>query len=63
MNKFHFFREVPFRFQTRQCWSEKMEEAMMLFLGQEPQQMNFYIITDQVCSLLSILSGRMAGHP
>jgi len=23
----------------------KMEEAMILFLGQEPQQMNLYVIT------------------
>jgi len=25
----------------------------MLFLGEEPQQMNLYIITDCVCTLLS----------
>jgi len=27
----------------------------MLFLGQEPQQTNLYIIMDWVCSLLCIL--------
>jgi len=32
-----------------------MEEAMILFLGQEPQQTNLYISTDWVCSLLSCI--------
>jgi len=30
-----------------------MEEASILFLGQEPQQKYSYIFTDWVCSLLS----------
>jgi len=32
-----------------------MKEAMVLFLGQEPQQMNLNIITDWACSLLSCI--------
>jgi len=28
---------------------------MMLFLGQEPQQINFYIITVRICSWLSCI--------
>jgi len=32
-----------------------MEEAMLLFLGQDPQQMNLYIITDGVGSFLSCI--------
>jgi len=53
-----------------------MEEAMVLFLNQEPQQMNLYIITNSVglllCCILNNwpwlilrghLCGWMAGHP
>jgi len=32
-----------------------MEEAMMLFLVQEPQQMKLYIIMEWVCLLLSCI--------
>jgi len=32
-----------------------MKDAMMLFLGQEPQQIYFNIITDWVCSFLSCI--------
>jgi len=32
-----------------------MEEAMILFLGQEPRQKNLYLIMDWVCSLLSCI--------
>jgi len=37
-------------------YSEEVKEAMVLFLGQEPQQTNLYIITDSVCSLPSCIS-------
>jgi len=32
-----------------------MEEAMVLFLGQEPQLTYLYIIMDWICSLLSCI--------
>jgi len=53
---FFFSRVVLSSLKPKWYFSKEMEEAVILFLVQEPQKTNFYIITDRVYSLLACIS-------
>jgi len=47
-----FIREALSSLKPNWHCTKEIQEAMMLFLGQEPQQMNLYIIVGRWCTTL-----------